>query len=105
MNWQPVGTRIKEARKTRNMTQDKLAAVLDMSAPHISALERGVKPPSLETLIQIANVLDVSADMLLQDVVNQSTLGAVNELSELLSNQEPELRRKILRVVQVMISD
>ena len=105
MNWQAVGVRIREARKAQRMTQDKLAAVLGMSAPHISALERGVKPPSLETLIQIANVLEVSADMLLQDVVNQSTLGAASELSKLLLNQEPELRRKILRVVQVMIAD
>ena len=53
----------------------------------------------------IANELEVSADTLLQDVVDRSTLGAASELSELLSRQEPELQRKILRAVRAMITD
>ena len=105
MDWQSVGARIKAARREKRLTQEQLAAVLDLSTPHISALERGVKPPSLETLILIANELEVSADMLLQDVVDRSTLGAASELSELLSRQEPELQRKILRAVRAMITD
>ena len=105
MDWQAVGARIKTARREKRLTQEKLAAVLDLSTPHISALERGVKPPSLETLILIANELEVSADTLLQDVIDRSTLGAASELSELLSRQEPELQRKILRAVRAMITD
>ena len=105
MNWKAVGMRIKSARKAKHLTQEKLAAVLDLSTPHISALERGVKPPSLETLVLIANELDVSADILLQDVVDRSALGASGKLMELLSRQTPELQRKVLRVIQVMIDD
>jgi len=105
MDWQAVGARIKAARREKRLTQEQLAAVLDLSTPHISALERGVKPPSLETLILIANELEVSADTLLQDVIDRSTLGAASELSELLSRQEPELQRKILRAVRAMITD
>ena len=102
MNWKAVGMRIKSARKAKHLTQEKL---LDLSTPHISALERGVKPPSLETLVLIANELDVSADILLQDVVDRSALGASGKLTELLSRQTPELQRKVLRVIQVMIDD
>ena len=105
MNWQAVGARIKAARKAKHLTQEKLAAVLDLSTPHISALERGVKPPSLETLIIIANELDVSADTLLQDVVDRSALGAAGKLAELLYQQTPEVQRKVLKVVQVMIAE
>ena len=71
--------------------------------PNISALERGVKPPSLETLICIANELDVSADTILQDVGSRSSLGASGELSELLARQDPELQRTVLRAVRAMI--
>lgn len=103
MDWRAVGARIQAARKTRRLTQEQLAALLDLSTPHISALERGVKPPSLETLICIANELDVSADTLLQDVVSRSALGAAGELSELLARQDPELQRTVLRAVRAMI--
>lgn len=103
MDWRAVGARIQAARKTRHLTQEQLAALLDLSTPHISALERGVKPPSLETLICIANELDVSADTILQDVVSRSSLGASGELSELLARQDPELQRTVLRAVRAMI--
>ena len=103
MDWRAVGGRIQAARKAKHLTQEQLAALLDLSTPHISALERGVKPPSLETLVRIANELDVSADSLLQDVVSRSTLGAAGALSELLSGQDPELQRTVLRTVRAMI--
>ena len=91
MDWKAVGARIKAARKAKHMTQEKLAAVVDLSTPHMSALERGIKQPSLETLVIIANELDVSADYLLQDMVDRSALSASNELSELLSISENQL--------------
>ena len=68
-----IGSRIKAAREKAGMTQEDLAAALEMSPTHISVIERGVKAPKLETLVNIANVLKVSSDMLLQDVVTYST--------------------------------
>ena len=60
-----IGSRIKAAREKAGMTQEDLAAALEMSPTHISVIERGVKAPKLETLVNIANVLKVSSDMLL----------------------------------------
>ena len=105
MDWKAVGARIKAARKAKRMTQEQLAAVVDLSTPHMSALERGIKQPSLETLVIIANELEVSADQLLQDVVDRSALSASNELAELLSRQPPETQRKILHAVRVLVTD
>ena len=70
MDLSAVAKRVYEARKAKNLTQEELAAKADISATHISVLERGVKLPNLDTFIAIANALDVSADYLLQDVVN-----------------------------------
>ena len=52
-----VRSRIKAAREKRHLTQDELAAIVDLSPAHISVIERGVKPPKLETFVKIANVL------------------------------------------------
>ena len=70
MNQKAIGRRIKAAREKKRLTQEQLAEYVDLSPMHVSVIERGVKLPKLETLINIANVLDVSADVLLQDVVN-----------------------------------
>ena len=73
MNQKAVGRRIKTARERKKLTQEQLAEMVNLSPMHVSVIERGVKLPKLETLINIANILDVSADELLQDVVNNQT--------------------------------
>ena len=73
-----IGSRIKVARERKHLTQEDLAAIVDLSPTHISVIERGVKPPKLATLVAIANALDVSADTLLQDVVERSEEGVFN---------------------------
>ena len=62
-----LGKRIKAARERVGMTQEDLAAAVDYSVDHVSVVERGVKPPKLEELVAIANVLNVGTDELLQD--------------------------------------
>ena len=52
-----LGKRIKAARERVGMTQEDLAAAVDYSVDHVSVVERGVKPPKLEKLVAIANVL------------------------------------------------
>ncbi len=81
MDLTAIGSRIKAAREKKHLTQEELAALVDLSPTHVSVIERGVKPPKLETFVIIANALDVSADALLQDVVDRSADGALNELT------------------------
>lgn len=64
-----MGERIQIAREERSMTQRDLANVIGCTPQHISAIERGVKTPTLETFVVIAAVLRVPADVLLQDVL------------------------------------
>ena len=65
MDQKAIGRRIKAARERKGLTQEELAEEVDLSPMHVSVIERGVKLPKLETLINIANALDVSADVLL----------------------------------------
>ena len=97
-----VGNRIKIARENKKLTQEELAAMVDLSPTHISVIERGVKSPKLETFVRIANALDVSADYLLVDVVENSTKGISCELYDYVSNLSKKEREKVLTVVRVM---
>lgn len=98
-----IGARIKAAREKASMTQEDLAAALDMSPTHISVIERGIKCPKLETLVNIANALHVSSDMLLQDVVICSSDGIASELSMLIAGMSKKDKDRILKAIRALI--
>ena len=60
-----LGKRICFYRLKFNITQEKLAALTNCSREYIAYLESGTKTPSLPTLIDLANVLHISVDDLL----------------------------------------
>jgi transcriptional regulator with XRE-family HTH domain len=52
-------------RKSHNLTQSDLAERLEMSRTSIAKIERGVAGTSIEKLMEIADIFDVSCDWLL----------------------------------------
>ena len=105
MDYSAVARRVWEARKALGLTQEELADRAEVSSTHISVLERGVKLPNLDTFIAIANALGVSADYLLQDVVDKSVLSQTTALSERIARQPVALQRKINRALNAFLED
>lgn len=62
-----IGARIRYYRIQRELSQFDLAEKANISRSLVGYIERGEKAPSLESLIEIANALKVSADELLVD--------------------------------------
>ena len=56
---QAFGKRLAEVRKSRGLTQEKLAELLDISAVSVTYLETGRRWPRLLTLQRIAKCLKV----------------------------------------------
>ena len=54
-----VGERIRKVRKSKKMTQTKLAELLDVSYMVISQYERGLRNPKRETIQRIADALSI----------------------------------------------
>ncbi|MEW6213997.1 MAG: helix-turn-helix transcriptional regulator [Nitrospirota bacterium] len=54
-----LGAQLAKIRKERGLTQSELAELIDVTIETISRLERGVSVPSLKTLENISNVLNV----------------------------------------------
>lgn len=61
-----LGLKVKEIRKMRKITQEKLAEMIDVDNGYISKLEVGQNFPSIGTLEKIAKVLDVELYELFQ---------------------------------------
>ena len=53
------GRRVRSIRKLRDLTQEELAEITQLSAEYVSKLERGQSSPSFEAIVQIANALKV----------------------------------------------
>lgn len=56
--------RLKTIRKTSNFTQQAMADMLGISLNAYQKYEQAERSPSLETLVQIADIFDVSLDYL-----------------------------------------
>lgn len=100
MDLKAVGQRIKMAREAKGLTQEDLAAMVELSPTHVSVIERGLKAAKLDTFVAIANALEVSADSLLIDVVAHSVTGVTNELSEMIGKLPKEEQKKIIKAVR-----
>ena len=54
-----LGKRIKEIRKFRGLTQEKLSEMIDLETSSLSGIESGRFYPSLHVLDKIASALEV----------------------------------------------
>jgi transcriptional regulator with XRE-family HTH domain len=58
------GQRLREVRQSRNVTQDALALTSGLTKAYISDMERGLKVPSLTTILRLAVALDCKVTVL-----------------------------------------
>jgi transcriptional regulator with XRE-family HTH domain len=66
------GRRVRELRRQKRLSQEQLAARADLHWTYVSGVERGLRNPGLNTLVRLANALDVSLPELLADLIAQS---------------------------------
>lgn len=55
-----VGEVIARMRMKKGITQEVLSGLADIGRTHLSAIERGKRKPTLETLYKICGALDIS---------------------------------------------
>ncbi|WP_193774717.1 helix-turn-helix domain-containing protein [Vallitalea guaymasensis] len=72
MDYVRLGSKIREQRLKKELTQEKLAEKCGISPSYIGIIERGDKKLSITTLVKIASVLDISTDYLLSDSLDIS---------------------------------
>ena len=103
MKLDTIGKNIRKYRLAKKLRQEDLAEKAGLSANYIGMVERGEKIQSLETFITILNALDVSADMVLADVVSTGYIVKNSMLNEKLSKLSNDDREKIYEVIDILI--
>ena len=75
MDLKSLGSRIKELRQEKGLTQSEFAEILKVSFQAVSNWERGIAPPELENLIKVASYFGVLVDDLLRPRTEELYLG------------------------------
>ncbi|MFZ5988054.1 MAG: helix-turn-helix domain-containing protein [Bacillota bacterium] len=99
MDYRKLGQRIRETRISNKYTQEKLAELCEISPTFLSAIERGNKKLSVETLVRISSALEISVDRLLIDSINYNVEDNIQDmvnLSKMLSTSELKMATELL---------
>ena len=67
LDYKAIGKRIKIARIKADLTQERLAEMVEISPTHMSNIETGTTRVSLTAIVSLANALSVTVDDLLCD--------------------------------------
>lgn len=66
-----VGKVIAYFRKKSGVSQEVLSGLADIGRSHLSAIERGERKPTLETLYRICNALNVKMSTVVQQIESE----------------------------------
>lgn len=98
-----IGSRIREIRKSLNMTTTELAEKLDVSQSFISGLENNTKKCSMDNLFKICEIFGVTLSQFFDD--NPRSIILTSELKELITNAKnltPEQLQKLNDFIKVL---
>ena len=102
MDYVALGIRVKNKRLENNMTQEQLAEAVDISAVYVGQIERGDRHMTIDTLVKIANVLQVSIEELLKDSTRENINARIGEIINLTRNLSDTEIDKIVNVIKAM---
>ena len=63
-----VGEAIAHCRREKGLSQEILSGLADIGRTHLSAIERGERKPTLETLYRISLALNVSMSDIVKEI-------------------------------------
>ena len=66
-----VGKVIADFRKQKGISQEVLSGLADIGRSHMSAIERGERKPTLETLYHICTALDMKMSIVVEKTENE----------------------------------
>lgn len=105
MKLESIGINIRKKREEKAWSREVLAERVDLSTVYIGMIERGEKMPRMETFVRIINELGVSADEILEDVVNVSYQVRMSRYMEQIERLSKGDREKVFQIIDIFLRD
>jgi len=98
-----LGTRIREQRKRKKITQEQLAEKLGIDQKHMSRIELGKSYPSLDRLIKIAETLEVPLPCLFEFMHLEEERELVKQINEMVHQLSESDKRKVFKILKAFL--
>lgn len=66
-----VGRVIQRYREKNGLSQEVVSGLADIGRTHLSAIERGVRKPTLETFFKLAEAMNIEPHQLLKQIEDE----------------------------------
>jgi transcriptional regulator with XRE-family HTH domain len=96
-----LGARIQEIRKSKNITQEKLAEMINLDTPNLSNIERGKRFISPETLERIVKALNVDESELFDFKHLKTRDELIDIIKEILADSDYKDVRYYYRMMKI----
>ena len=63
-----IGSIIQKHREKKGLSQEVVSGLADIGRTHLSAIERGLRKPTLETFFKIAEAMSISPAELMKEI-------------------------------------
>ncbi len=104
IDYKLIGSRVREERIKYNLTQEKLAENVGISASYMGLLERGDRILSVETLVKLSVALGVTTDSLLAatlDSIKKDSFAV--QFSLMMNELTDDQKQMVLDVIRAML--
>ena len=102
LDYKAIGKRIKIARIKADLTQERLAEMVEISPTHMSNIETGTTRVSLTAIVSLANALSVTVDDLLCDSVVKSKVQFEKDIAGILADCDEYEIRMVKEMAQAL---
>lgn len=100
-----LGERIRQARQRKGLSRHALAQMAQIGQIYLGEIERGLKMPSLSSFVKLIEVLEVSADYVLRDVLSSGQVYVYDDLTQKLQNLTPRQRKAAADILEAYLSN
>lgn len=101
IDYKLIGERIKQARKSKGMTQEVLAEKLSVSIGYVSQVERGITKISLDLLGAISSILECDVSSLVSKTAVESNEYMETELLNEIKKLDNSKRKYIFEIIKL----
>lgn len=90
---------IKESRKNKNMTQERLVKLIGVSMGYIGQIEREETTPSVNVIAKLVEILGIDVNLFFDNITNNSL---TNEISIRVSRLNEDNQKIVLGLINVI---
>ncbi len=99
-----IGKVFQQYRLKNHLTQNQVAYLTGLEPRHISQIERGLSKGSIDTIIKLCNVYQISTDIVFYDLLSDNVKNSISIYNENFKKLSIRDKESILHLIDFYLS-